>query len=240
MRLPSKLLPGFLLFAFLILAADARAEHVVITSGVAAHRNPLVYIFAGHGFNFAGAGISASGGDEKLGDGGIGLRCFPCQPGQTFSMSSHLTRFTPGYPGTALYNGTTYTNILYHGTQLHFAVEPVVIPLDATGTFTLTSTFTFEGTLVALQMPTQSPIFSMTLSGQGIATLNFAPSFIGGRLGYALDSVSYTFQPAAAVPEPATLLLLGTGLAGACANMRRRRRRHKASAHDSTAGADAS
>lgn len=233
MRLPSKLLPGLLFFALLILATDARAEHIVITSGSAGHNNPVLYAFPGHGFNFAGDNFSARGGDEKLGDGGIGMRCFPCQRGQTFSMSSHITRFTTSYPGFATYNGTNYTNLLFQGSELNFIVAPVVIPLDATTGFTLTSTFTFEGTLIGLQMPDRGEVFSMTLSGQGIATLRFVASQIGGFPGYAFDGVTYTFQPAAAVPEPATLLLLGTGLAGAGANMRRRRRR-TASAHDAT------
>jgi hypothetical protein len=230
MRIPARTLPLLLLFAVLCLASEARAEHVVITSGSVSHRNPVLEVFPGHSFNFAGAGISASGGDEKLGGTGSSMSCLPCAPGQTFQTSSNITRFTGDYSGSATYNGTTYTNVWFNGTQFNFVVEPVVIPLDAPNTFTLTSAFTFSGALVGSEFPFNAPIFSMTLSGQGIATLTMSRINIRGVIGYGLTNITYNFQPAA-VPEPATLLLFGTGLAGTLASVRKRRKASRKAAH---------
>ncbi len=222
MRNLARSLPLLLLFTTLFLAAEARAEHVVITSGSLSHRNPVLNSFPGYSFNFAGANISASGSDERLGPGGSAMSCLPCAPGQTFATSSHITRFSTTF-NTATYNGTTYTNVWYNGSSFDFIVEPVVIPFDAPNAFTLTSAFTFNGILTGSVPPFAAPIFSMTVSGQGIATLSFALINLNGNIGYGLTNIRYEFQPAA-VPEPATLLLLGTGLAGVAERMRRRRR----------------
>lgn len=229
MRMLPRALPLLLLVATLFLASEARAEHVVITSGGLFHRNPVLNAFPGYVFNFAGENLSAGGTDEKLGGSGSLMSCLPCAPGQTFTTSSHITRFSGDYPGSVTYNGASYSNVWFNGSRFDFVVEPVVIPFDAPDTFSLTSAFTFNGILQGAVPPFNAPLFSMTLSGQGIATLTFSLMNLAGRVGYGLTHISYEFQPTA-VPEPATLLLFGTGLAGVAARARRRRKLSRQSA----------
>jgi hypothetical protein len=70
--------------------------------------------------------------------------------------------------------------------------------------------FTFEGRLAAYSSPdlTGTPVFDLRLIGSGTAELSMAVE--NGR--YSFSSLDYTFR-ADPVPEPATLLLLGTGAA---------------------------
>jgi hypothetical protein len=234
MRIFARPLPLLLLFTVLYLAPEARAEHVVITSGTVFHLNPVLRVFPGYTFDFAGEGISARGTDEKLGGAGQSLSCLACAPGQTLAATFRITQFTTSYFGSATYNGMSYAPVWFNGSRFDLAIAPVEIPFDTPDTFTLTSAFTLSGTLAGATFPPPTPIFSMTLSGQGIATITMSRININGIIGYGINSVSYTFQPAA-VPEPATLLLLGTGLAGVAERMRRKRR--KASGRSANADA---
>lgn len=229
MQISARTLPLILLFALLLIPAEANAEQVVITSGFLSHGNPVLQSFPGYNFNFAGANFSARGSDERLGSG-TSYSCLPCAPGQTFGTSSVITFFSSSNINfnAATVGGTTYTPIWFNGSRFDFAIEPVVIPLDAPATLILTSAFTFSGSLTGILPPFNTgPIFSMTLSGQGLATLTLSRINLGGSIGYGLTNIRYDFQPAAAVPEPATLLLFGTGLAGAIANLRKRRKASK-------------
>ena len=72
--------------------------------------------------------------------------------------------------------------------------------------------------------------FSGTMASLTIDILGVNPDFVipgGPNAGQLVDTYTYAFRVSQPVPEPATLLLLGTGLSGIAA-LRKRRRRHVA------------
>jgi hypothetical protein len=87
------------------------------------------------------------------------------------------------------------------------------IPPPFTQFFTFTSPgATFEGAMARLT----------------IDIIGSSPDFVipgGPNAGQLVNSFTYTFKVAKPVPEPATILLLGTSLIGICARIRRHRPR---------------
>jgi hypothetical protein len=129
--------------------------------------------------------------------------------------------------GIATVDGTTYGtsiggpgSVAFRGT-LSFEASPVVIPmLPAAGFLRVTSPFVVTGNIAGFQtLDPTSPLFTVDVFGSGIATLVLGPHPSGPAGALSFRAVQYDILDP--VPEPATIVLCGSGLAGLL--LRRRR-----------------
>jgi hypothetical protein len=148
----------------------------------------------------------------------------PCGAGMTTNPSN--TYRLPGASGSATLNGTAYSQVLYQGGSFTFQGGDVTLPASTADSFDLLSPFLFHGTasiwtIGASNSPTYYGDFSLT--GGGTATTHLQR--FGN--GYAISGFTYDFanETASPTPEPASLLLLGTGLAAVWQARRMRRDR---------------
>jgi hypothetical protein len=206
---------------FLSIAAPARAEPLHITSGALAwslaQGGPPRITLTGTGFTFDGRG-------------GTGVfmardQCLvpECVPGTAVDL--HATWSGSDLPGTATLGGRTFTpvgSLASDASLLASWSGELLLPADFSGG-AVSAPFWFSGLFFYSSEPT-AMTGPLDLFGQGRATLTFAPSSVAPGT-FALSAARYEFG-GSPVPEPASMVLIGTGLAGLAA-LRRRAHRNR-------------
>lgn len=214
----------FLLLAFALSARPALADPLRVTSG------QFLLDIEGDFFTFNGADFSIATSDLSilLYATKDFARCemnniAPCvafeSEGQLVDWSFHTTGEEQLLGrGDATVDGMTATGVDFLG-SMRFDVVPTPLSPGGSLDFDFVAPFSFEATIRGVQGGDQ--LFAHQLTGGGFVSVNYEGTLTPGVFSFADESIVYEFT-AAPVPEPGTLLLVTSGLAGAL--LRRRRR----------------
>jgi hypothetical protein len=213
------------LFSIICISTPASADPVTVTSGqlVVAWDDPSYFTMSGEGFMVAGLFVPVQFSPQQL--------CFAgCAPGTTVDFSALFgsPSGSLGVATAATVDGVTYTaippNLNLMGALVVDAPTIVLPGVSASDHATVTAPFMFHGHVAGFDRSAPaSPLFTLDLAGSGTAELTFTTS----TMRYTQPEVAYVFSAASPVPEPASAVLLVTGIAALGGRKMLRLRTHR-------------
>jgi hypothetical protein len=205
---------------FVMFAASARADPITLERGA------MDYSRSNQAFvRWSASGFEASGnfGDSASESWTPRHACNPCTAGQVInpSVSESLSNADANRDvGVGIVFRLNGANYLSRSLDFRIDAGDVVlgdVPPGAGLGVSTTAPFRFSGVLTGILDGSNGHDVEVALTGRGRAQVGTHPD---GHWAFTL----YAFEPAAPIPEPGTILLLGTTGLGLAARLRRRSR----------------
>jgi len=220
-----------LVVAVFVLGVGApRADPLVVTSGffLSEEGDPTAFRFVGDDFDFRAVFAFAGPGATLLTLGPL-QTCNVCSPGTRIDLSARATGAIGEWvdrPFPNLFKGSASSTVYFSG-DLSFDAPTLTAPAIASSSLQvvdLVAPFLFTGQLTGFATAdrTGNALFSVVLTGRGNADTIISTA--GAGHPWLVEGVDYRFTSAdvSPTPEPATLMLLATGVFTAATARRRR------------------